>query len=118
MTIYRLLHPELPGALVMGSIGGLALAVNVVSALLLMQFRNGDSNMRSVWLCSRNDALANLAVLVAASGVFAAQSNWPDLLVGAGIAALALTSSWQVVRHALTELRHAGDPVPVEVSGD
>jgi Co/Zn/Cd efflux system component len=118
MTLYRLIHPELPGAVVMGSIGGLALAVNITAAMLLMRFRDGDSNMRSVWLCSRNDALANLAVLVAASGVFAAGSNWPDLLVGAGIAALALTGSWQVVRHALSELKAAGEPVPVPVSGD
>ena len=111
MTVYRLLNPELPGALVMGSIGSLALVVNVTAAVLLMRFRSGDSNMRSVWLCSRNDALANLAVLAAASGVFAAQSNWPDLIVGAGIAALALTGAWQIVRHALSELKGAANPM-------
>jgi len=115
MTVYRLLHPELPGAVVMGSVGVMALVANVVSALLLMRFRDGDSNMRSVWLCSRNDALANLAVMIAASGVFAAQHNWPDLVVGAGIAALALTGSWQVVRHALSDLRAA---TPVHVPGE
>ncbi len=107
MTVYRLFHPELPGAIVMGSIGSLALAVNVFCALLLMRFRNGDSNMRSVWLCSRNDALANIAVLLAASGVFATHSNWPDLIVGAAIATLALSGAWQIWRHAMGELRHA-----------
>lgn len=99
---------EAPDALTMGVIGALALVVNVVVALLLYAFREGDANMRSVWLCSRNDAIGNLAVLAAASGVFLADSGWPDLLVASGMALLALTSAWQVIRQASRELAAGG----------
>lgn len=98
---------SLPGALVMGSVGALALAANVLSALLLYAFRSGDSNMRSVWLCSRNDAIGNLAVMIAAAGVFATGSPWPDLLVAAVLASLALGASLAVVRQAAGELQTA-----------
>ncbi len=104
-TVYHALLPGVPVAAVMGAVGLAALVANLVSAVLLYRHRQGDANMRSVWLCSRNDALGNLAVVAAASGVFATDTAWPDLAVGAGMAALALTSCWQVVRQASGELR-------------
>jgi Co/Zn/Cd efflux system component len=100
-------HGEPPEALTMGAVALLALAVNVGVALLLYRYRHGDSNMRSVWLCSRNDALGNIAVGLAAVGVAGTGAAWPDLLVAAGMAALALTSAWSVTRQALAELRSA-----------
>jgi Co/Zn/Cd efflux system component len=97
-----------PAAEVMGVVGLLALAVNVGVAVMLYRYRAGDANMRSVWLCSRNDALGNIAVVAAASGVFATASGWPDILVALVMAGLALWASVQVVRHALAELREDG----------
>jgi cation diffusion facilitator family transporter len=94
----------LPHAPTMGIIGILALCVNLAVAWLLWAYRDGDSNMRSVWLCTRNDAIGNVAVLLAALGVFGTQTAWPDLAVGTLMAALALTSAWQVIRHARAEL--------------
>ncbi len=96
-----------PDAVTMSLIGVLALVVNVTVAVLLFSFREGDADMRSVWLCSRNDALGNLAVIAAAAGVFGTASAWPDLVVAAGMALLALTSAWLVMRQARTELAHA-----------
>lgn len=93
-----------PEPITMGVVGSLALATNVGVALLLYRHRNGDSNRRSVWLCSRNDALSNIAVLFAAAGVFGTGTNWPDLAVAAVMAGLALSSAVQVARHALHEL--------------
>ena len=87
----------------MGSIGLLALAANVASVLILLRFRNGDANVRSVWLCSRNDAFGNIAVVLAASGVIATGTAWPDLAVAAIMASLFLTSSVKIVRQALGE---------------
>ena len=101
------MNPGVPGAAVMGSIGTMALIANVVSALLLFRHRDGDANRRSVWLCSRNDAIGNIAVVIAASGVFATGTAWPDLAVGLGMAALALSGSWQILRQASGELRAA-----------
>jgi len=89
----------------MGVVGFLAMTVNVGVALMLYRFRSGDANMRSVWLCSRNDALSNVAVMLAALGVFGTASAWPDLLVAGVMAVLALSSSWSVVRQARGELR-------------
>ncbi len=106
-TIHHAIDPGLPGAAVMGSIGTMALIANMVSALLLFRHRDGDANRRSVWLCSRNDAIGNIAVVIAASGVFATGTAWPDLAVGLGMAALALTGSWQILRQAMGELRAA-----------
>ena len=94
-----------PEALTMGAVAVLALAVNVGVALMLYRYRNGDSNMRSVWICSRNDAIGNLAVMFAALGVFGTGAAWPDLLVAAGMALLALSGSWAVARQAIGELR-------------
>jgi Co/Zn/Cd efflux system component len=104
MTIYHGLAGSLPSAPLMGSVGSLALVANVFSAALLFRHRSGDANRRSVWLCSRNDVIANLAVIVAGAGVWASTSGWPDLVVGAAIAALALSSSVQVLRQARAEL--------------
>jgi cation diffusion facilitator family transporter len=96
-----------PEPLTMGLIGLLALAANVCVAALLYAYREGDANMRSVWLCSRNDALGNLAVMGAALGVFGSGSAWPDLAVAVVMAALALSASVSVIRQARGELREA-----------
>jgi Co/Zn/Cd efflux system component len=102
---WNLYYGALPGAFVMGSVGFLALAANVASAGLLYAFRSGNANMRSVWLCSRNDAIGNVAVMLAAGGVFSLGSAWPDLVVALVMAALALSSSTLILRQAAGELR-------------
>jgi len=96
-----------PEALTMGSIGLLALVANVAVAAMLYAYREGDANMRSVWLCSRNDAIGNIAVMLAALGVAGTSSAWPDLLVASGMAVLALVGGWSVVKQALIEIKHA-----------
>ena len=96
-----------PEAATMGAVGFVALAVNAGVALMLYRFRSGDANMRSVWICSRNDAIGNLAVMLAAVGVFGTGSSWPDLLVASVMAALALSGSWSVLRQARQELAAA-----------
>ena len=106
-TLWQVLVLGLPQAELMGAVGLLALAANLTSVLLLMKYRNGDANVRSVWLCSRNDAIGNLAVVLAAAGVFATHSAYPDLLVAAVMASLFLWSSFQIVREALKELSQA-----------
>lgn len=93
-----------PEPVVMGLIAVLALTANLVSAWLLYAFRRGDANMRSVWLCSRNDAIGNVAVVVAALGVFGTQSAWPDLVVAAIMALLAMSAAVSVIRQARAEL--------------
>lgn len=105
MAIRHLVEGSVPEPATMGMIGAAALAVNVLVTILLFRFRTGDSNMRAVWICSRNDALGNIAVLLAASGVFATGTAWPDLAVAALMAGLALWGSWQVIRQAGAELR-------------
>lgn len=104
-TIWHAWHGSLPAAATMGLIGSLALLANLAVAALLYAWRDGDSNMRSVWLCTRNDALGNIAVLLAALGVYGSGSAWPDLLVAGIMASLALTSAWQVLRQARSELQ-------------
>ena len=93
-----------PEPVTMGVVGTLALAVNFSVAALLYRFREGDANMRSVWLCTRNDVIANLAVLVAAVGVFGTGTIWPDVAVAAMLAALGLSSGRVVIRQARAEL--------------
>ena len=93
-----------PQATTMGAVALLALVVNVAVAWMLYAFREGDANMRSVWLCSRNDAIGNVAVFMAALGVFGTGSAWPDLAVASLMAALALHGGWTVLRQALGEL--------------
>lgn len=85
-------------------IGLLALCANVGVGILLYAYRNGDSNMRSVWLCTRNDALGNIAVIIAAIGVFGTGTAWPDLIVATIMASLALIAAWQVMKQARKEL--------------
>jgi len=104
-ALWSALHGVPPEPLMMSAVALLALAVNVAVAWMLYRYREGDSNMRSVWLCSRNDAIGNLAVAGAALGVFGSGAAWPDLLVAAGMAALALSSAWSVMRQARAELR-------------
>lgn len=94
-----------PEALTMGAIGLLALLANVLVAALLYAYREGDANMRSVWLCSRNDAIGNLAVMLAALGVFGTGSAWPDLAVAAVMGGLAIWGGWSVMQQARHELR-------------
>jgi Co/Zn/Cd efflux system component len=103
-TAYNAFAGIVPDAPVMGVIGTFALAANVIVVLMLYRFREGDSNIRSVWICSRNDAIGNLAVMLAALGVFGTGTAWPDLAVGAIMATLALTGAWQILRQALSEL--------------
>jgi cation diffusion facilitator family transporter len=98
---YKLFHPETPQYETIGLIGVLALSANALCFLLLWRHRAQDVNMRSVWLCSRNDIIANAAVLCAALGVWATHTQWPDLLVGLGIAALFLHSAAHVVGDAM-----------------
>jgi Co/Zn/Cd efflux system component len=105
MTINQAIAGTVPEPATMGIIGFAALVVNVVVTAILFRFRNGDSNMRAVWICSRNDALGNLAVMAAASGVFVTGTGWPDLAVAAFMAILALWGSVQVIRQASGELR-------------
>ena len=101
-----------PEALTMGAVGFAALAANVSVALMLFRFRSGDSNMRSVWICSRNDAIGNVAVMLAALGVLGTGNAWPDLLVAAVMGLLALTGATTVARQALGELRLRAVAVP------
>jgi len=104
-TIGNVILGSAPDAFTMGGIGMLALVANVVVAWLLYAFRDGDSNMRSVWLCSRNDAIGNVAVMLAAIGVFGTGTAWHDLAVASVMAVLALIASWQVIMQATLELR-------------
>jgi Co/Zn/Cd efflux system component len=94
-----------PEPLTMGVVGLLALGVNFGVAALLYRFREGDANMRSVWLCTRNDVIANILVLVAAAGVLGTGTVWPDVGVAAILAFLGLTSGTSVIRQARAELR-------------
>lgn len=109
-TIYRVIVQGEPEAETMGILALIAFAVNVSAALTLMPHRSGDANMRAVWLFSRNDALGNLAVVVAAIAVFLSDSPWPDLAVAFVIAVLFLQSSWSIMMDARTELRTASTP--------
>jgi Co/Zn/Cd efflux system component len=105
VSVLHALAGSAPDAPVMGWVGALALAANVVCALILFRFRGGDANLRAVWLCSRNDAVGNLAVLGAAAGVFATGAAWPDLAVGLVMASLAIWAGQSVIRQSLAELR-------------
>ena len=104
-TAYHVLVLGLPRAEIMGVVGFLALAANVASVLILMRYKDGDSNVRSVWLCSRNDAIGNVAVMAAALGVWGTATKWPDLIVAAIMATLFLWSSGQILRQSVREIR-------------
>ena len=113
-TIEHALAGTVPEAPVMGAVGALTLAANLGVAALLYRWREGDSNMRSVWICTRNDAIGNLAVVAAAVGVFGSGTGWPDYAVAAIMSGLALVGSFQVTRHALQELAHTRAAAPAE----
>jgi Co/Zn/Cd efflux system component len=102
-TLYHVLILGVPSAEVMGGIGVLALATNLASVLLLLRYKDGDANVRSVWLCSRNDAIGNVAVMIAAIAVWGTGTAWPDLLVAGIMAGVFLTSSVQILRQAFAE---------------
>ena len=107
-TVWHALHSTLPQAEVMGVIGLAALLANGGVAFMLYRFRRGDANMRSVWICSRNDAIGNFAVLLAAMGVFGTGTGWPDVIVAAIMGGLGLWGGGQIVRQARGELRGEG----------
>ncbi|MEK7811415.1 MAG: cation transporter [Pseudomonadota bacterium] len=104
-AIYRIVYPQLPVFEAIGAIGLLALVANSLCFYLLWRHRTDDINMSSVWLCSRNDIIANISVLFAAIGVWLTHSGWPDILVGLALAALFLRSALFVLRKALGEIR-------------
>ncbi len=104
-TLYQTLVLGVPSAEVMGSIGVLALAANLGSVLLLRPYKDGDANVRSVWLCSRNDAIGNVVVMAAALAVWGTTSAWPDLAVAGVMAGIFLSSSFQILRQAWGEYR-------------
>lgn len=104
-TIVRTFEQTTPDAALMGLLGMIALVVNVISVLPLLRFRKGDANMRAVWLFSRNDAIGNAAVVIAAGLVAWLGSAWPDLIVAFGIAGLFLHSSWSIIRDARADLK-------------
>ncbi|MGH1478946.1 MAG: cation transporter [Geminicoccales bacterium] len=103
-TVFQILVLGVPQAEIMGAIGFLALMANLGSVLLLLKYRDGDANVRSVWLCSRNDAIGNLAVVLAAAGVWSTSTAWPDLIVAGVMASLFLYASIGIIRQALDEL--------------
>ncbi|WP_448207382.1 cation transporter [Azospirillum sp. sgz302134] len=109
-TAWNAYAGTVPDAPVMSLVGLLALAANVSVAALLFASRRGDANMRSVWLCSRNDALANIAVMMAAAGVWTVRDGWPDVLVAAVIASISLSAAWSILRQAFGELRAYHEP--------
>src|SRR5215510_3919003 len=108
-VVWHALQGTLPSAFTMSAIGVAALVANAASFALLWAYREGDASMRSAWICTRNDVLGNLAVLLAAAGVFGTGTGWPDLIVAAIMAGLALQGAWIVARQSLGELRR---PLP------
>lgn len=104
-TLYQVFVIGVPQAGIMGAIGFLALAANMASVMLLVRYKDGDANVRSVWLCSRNDAIGNVAVMIAALGVWGTATGWPDLIVAGIMAGLFLNSSVQILTQAVREWR-------------
>ena len=103
-TTYQVFQEGVPQAQVMGVVGLMALAANLISVVILIRFREGDSNVQSVWICSRNDALGNVAVLIASVAVVYTGSAWPDLVVAAIMASLFLSGAYTIIRAAQNEL--------------
>ena len=103
--VYKIVHPVMPGAEIMGVVGGIALAANLTCFLLLYRHRADNLNMASTWLCSRNDLIANVGVLAAAGGSYMLTSRWPDIMVGVVIAGLFLGSAFKVIRQSFSALR-------------
>ena len=108
-TLYRVFYADVPTAEIMGAIGFLALLANLASVLILMKYKDGDANVRSVWLCSRNDAIGNVAVMFAALGVWGTATVWPDLAVAGIMAGLFLSSAYQILTQALAERKAEED---------
>jgi len=106
-TAWMAFAGTLPQAETMGVIGVMALIANFICAVMLWNHREGDANRRSVWICSRNDAIGNIAVVAAALGVFGTGTAWPDLAVAAVLAGLGVSGGWQIIRAARAELRQA-----------
>ena len=104
IAAWNTVNGTLPGAFTMGTVGLAALLANAASFGLLWAYRDGDANMRSAWVCTRNDVLGNLAVLLAAAGVFGTGTAWPDIIVAAIMAALAIQGAIIVIRRSLSEL--------------
>lgn len=104
-ALWGLVHGATPDPYAMGAVGAVALLVNVAVALMLYRYRTGDANMRSVWICSRNDAINNLLVIAAGMAVLWSGSGLPDLLVAFIMAMLGISGGWQIVRHAIREMR-------------
>jgi Co/Zn/Cd efflux system component len=110
VAIWHAWQGTLPQAFTMGAVGSAALLANLASFGLLWAYREGDANMRSAWVCTRNDVFGNLAVLLAALGVFGTSAGWPDLMVASIMAILALQGAWVVLQQSLHELRVAASP--------
>lgn len=104
-VVWHAWHGTLPSAFTMGAVGLTALIANGASFALLWAYRHGDANMRSAWICTRNDVLGNLAVLMAAAGVFGTGTGWPDIMVAAIMAGLAIQGAAVVIRQSVGELR-------------
>jgi Co/Zn/Cd efflux system component len=102
----------------MGAVGIAAMIANGGVAFMLYRFRTGDANMRSVWICSRNDALGNLAVMLAAMGVFGTGTGWPDVIVAAIMGGLSLWGGWQIVNQARSEIRSERRAAAVTVAAE
>ncbi|MCA1245893.1 cation transporter [Massilia sp. MS-15] len=115
-ALWHLKLGMVPKAETMGVVGFLALLANCAVGALLWAYRNGDANMRSVWLCTRNDAISNVAVMLAALGVFGTGSGLPDLLVATIMGLLGLSAAYAVVTHARREMREAAAPAPASAA--
>ena len=110
-TLWMAFAGTLPKAETMGVVGTAALFANIGVAAMLYRYRSGDANRRSVWICSRNDAIGNVAVVAAAVGVFGTGTAWPDLIVAGIFALLGASGGWQIMRHAVSELRQRDEHV-------
>jgi Co/Zn/Cd efflux system component len=113
-VVWHAVHGTLPSAFTMGTVGLAALVANAASFGLLWAYRTGDANMRSAWICTRNDVLGNLAVLLAALGVFGTGTGWPDIAVAVIMASLALHGAWVVLGQSRTEMRASAPLQPAE----
>lgn len=107
-TVWAIWNGQTPNAEMMGIVGVAALIANTAVAVMLYRFRTGDANMRSVWICSRNDAIGNVAVVMAAAGVFGTGTAWPDLIVAGCMAVLGISGGVQIIRQARRELAAPG----------
>ena len=117
-ALYRVFVGSEPEPMIMGSIAVMALIANMSVAVMLYRFREGDSNMQSIWLCSRNDAIGNVAVLIAAVGVTASASRWPDLIVAMIIASLSLSAAYTVLKLAFQEMRVTSEESTISQTDD